>query len=45
VWLTIPEQAMAEAPEVYSLLGLEYYAPEEPNPKLDSNLAVAKKKF
>jgi tetratricopeptide (TPR) repeat protein len=40
-----PEQAAAEAPEVYSLLGLEYYAPEEHNPKLDSNLAVAKKNF
>jgi len=40
-----PEQAAAEAPEVYSLLGLEYYAPEEPNPKLDSNLAVARKYF
>jgi tetratricopeptide (TPR) repeat protein len=39
------ERATAEAPEVYSLLGLEYYAPEEPNPKLDSNLAVARKNF
>lgn len=40
-----PEEAAAEAAEVYSLLGLEYYAPTEPNPKLDSNLAVAKKNF
>ncbi|MCW5909530.1 MAG: tetratricopeptide repeat protein [Cyclobacteriaceae bacterium] len=40
-----PEQAAAEAAEVYSLLGLEYYAPAEPNPKLDSNLAVAQKNF
>jgi tetratricopeptide (TPR) repeat protein len=40
-----PEQAFAEAPEAYSLLGLEYYAPEPPNPKLDSNLTIAKKNF
>lgn len=40
-----PEQAAAEAAEVYSLLGLEYYAPTEPNAKLDSNLAVAQKNF
>jgi len=40
-----PEQAAAEAAEVYSLLGLEYYAPTEANPKLDSNLAVAQKNF
>jgi tetratricopeptide (TPR) repeat protein len=40
-----PEQAAAEAPEVYSLLGLEYYAPTISNPKLDSNLAVARKNF
>jgi len=40
-----PEQAAAEAPEVYSLLGLEYYAPADHNPKLDSNLAIAKKNF
>ncbi|MEQ1586340.1 MAG: hypothetical protein ABL895_10700 [Cyclobacteriaceae bacterium] len=40
-----PEQAAAEAPEVYSLLGLEYYAPAKHNPKLDSNLAIAKKNF
>jgi len=40
-----PEEAASEAAEVYSLLGLEYYAPTEPNPKLDSNLAVAKKNF
>lgn len=32
-------------PEVYSLLGLEYYAPTETNPKLDSNLQVARKNF
>lgn len=40
-----PEQAAAEAPEVYSLLGLEYYAPADHNPKLDSNLTIAKKNF
>lgn len=40
-----PEQAAAEAAEVYSLLGLEYYAPTESNPKADSNLAVARKNF
>jgi tetratricopeptide (TPR) repeat protein len=40
-----PEQAAAEAAEVYSLLGLEYYAPTEPNAKLDSTLAVAQKNF
>lgn len=40
-----PEQAAAEAAEVYSLLGLEYYAPTEPNAKLDSNLAEAQKNF
>ncbi len=40
-----PEQAYADAPEVYSLLGLEYFAPEPPNPKLDSNLSVAQKNF
>lgn len=40
-----PEQAATEAAEVYSLLGLEYYAPTEPNTKLDSNLAVAQKNF
>ncbi len=32
-------------PEVYSLLGLEYFAPSESNPKLDSNLSVARKNF
>lgn len=40
-----PEQAAAEAAEVYSLLGLEYYAPTELNPNLDSNLSVAMKNF
>jgi tetratricopeptide (TPR) repeat protein len=40
-----PEQASAEAAEVYSLLGLEYYAPTESNAKLDSNAAVAQKNF
>lgn len=40
-----PEQAAAEAAEVYSLLGLEYYAPTDSNPKADSNLAVAQKNF
>ena len=38
------EQIAAE-PEVYSLLGYEYFAPEEINPKLDSNLRVARKNF
>jgi tetratricopeptide (TPR) repeat protein len=32
-------------PEVYSLLGEEYFAPTEANPKLDSNLAMARKNF
>jgi tetratricopeptide (TPR) repeat protein len=32
-------------PEVYSLLGLEYFAPTEINPKLDSNLQIARKNF
>ena len=40
-----PEQAAAEAAEVYSLLGLEYYAPTDSNPKADSNLVVAQKNF
>lgn len=40
-----PEQAATEAAEVYSLLGLEYYAPEEVDPKLDSNLYVAQQNF
>lgn len=40
-----PKQAAAEAAQVYSLLGAEYFAPEEVNPKLDSNLQVALKNF
>lgn len=32
-------------PEIYSLLGEEYFAPTEVNPKLDSNLSVARKNF
>lgn len=32
-------------PEVISLLGKKYFAPTEVNPKLDSNLAVARKNF
>ncbi len=32
-------------PEIYSLLGKEYFAPTETNPKLDSNLQVARKNF
>ncbi|MBX2899883.1 MAG: hypothetical protein KF775_09535 [Cyclobacteriaceae bacterium] len=40
-----PEQAAAEAAEVYSMLGLEYFAPTAPNPKLDSNLKAAQLKF
>lgn len=38
------EETAAE-PEVYSLLGEEYFAPTTVNPKLDSNLAIAKKNF
>jgi tetratricopeptide (TPR) repeat protein len=38
-------QEIASEPEVYSLLGLEYFAPTEGNPKLDSNLAIARKNF
>jgi tetratricopeptide (TPR) repeat protein len=34
-----------QQPEVYSLLGVEYFAPAETNPKLDSNLQKAKKNF
>lgn len=36
---------VAAEPEIYSLLGEEYFAPIEENPKLDSNLAVARKNF
>jgi tetratricopeptide (TPR) repeat protein len=32
-------------PEIYSLLGKEYFAPAQNNPKLDSNLSVARKNF
>lgn len=53
LWLTLftaacvnnPEQAAATEPEVYSLLGVEYFAPKEVNAKLDSNLVVARKNF
>lgn len=38
-------EEMAAEPEVYSLLGEEYFAPTEANPKLDSNLALAREKF
>jgi len=39
------EKAGYVEPEVYSLLGVEYFAPEEANPKLDNNLEVARKNF
>lgn len=38
-------EEIAAEPEVYSLLGDEFFAPAELNPKLDSNLAVASKNF
>ena len=38
-------EEIAAEPEVYSLLGDEFFAPTEVNPKLDSNLAVARKNF
>jgi tetratricopeptide (TPR) repeat protein len=38
-------EEMNAEPEVYSLLGEEYFAPTEVNPKLDSNLNVARKNF
>jgi len=38
-------QPAAEEVQVHSLLGVEYFAPEEINPKLDSNLQVALKNF
>jgi len=39
------EQAEYEEPEIYSLLGVEYFAPEEVNPKLESNLTEARNNF
>lgn len=39
------EQAGYEEPEIYSLLGAEYFAPTEVNPKLESNLEEARKNF
>jgi tetratricopeptide (TPR) repeat protein len=38
-------EEIAAEPEVYSLLGDEFFAPTEANPKLDSNLAVARTNF
>ena len=38
-------EELAAEPEVYSLLGDEYFAPTAINPKLDSNLFEARKKF
>ena len=32
-------------PEIYSLLGFEFFAPAEINPKLDSSLTIARKNF
>jgi tetratricopeptide (TPR) repeat protein len=41
-----PEQSLTEAtPEIVSLLGVQYFAPATANPKLDSNLTVARKNF
>jgi len=34
-----------QEPEIVSLLGQKFYAPAEVNPKLDSNLAAARKNF
>jgi len=39
------EQDETPQVEVYSLLGLEYFAPTDVDPKLESNLVVAKKNF
>jgi len=39
-----PNEEVKE-PEIYSLLGMEYFAPTEVNPKLDSNLSVARRNF
>ncbi|MEK6782609.1 MAG: hypothetical protein AABY93_12940 [Bacteroidota bacterium] len=40
------EQSLTEpAPEIISLFGVHYFAPTTANPKLDSNLAVARKNF
>jgi len=39
-----PKEEIKE-PEIYSLLGKEYFASTEINPKLDSNLTVARKNF
>lgn len=39
------ELAAVGEPQVSSLLGTKYFAPEETNPKLDSNLNVALKNF
>lgn len=38
-------EEIAAEPEVYSLIGEEYFAPTVANPKLDSNLTVARKNF
>jgi tetratricopeptide (TPR) repeat protein len=40
-----PDRAADNGVQVYSLLGKEYFAPDEINPKLDSNLQVALKNF
>jgi tetratricopeptide (TPR) repeat protein len=39
------EQIEYEEPEIYSLTGKEYFAPTEVNPRLDSNVAIARKDF
>lgn len=40
-----PDTTEIKQPEIVSLLGVEYVAPTEANPKLDSNLAVAQRNF
>lgn len=40
-----PDRRAAEGAQVYSLLGVEYFANEQRDPKLDSNLQVALKNF
>jgi tetratricopeptide (TPR) repeat protein len=40
-----PEAIEEKKPEIISLLGIEYFAPISPNPKLDSNLLIAQENF
>lgn len=39
------EQSLEATPEIVSLLGVQFFTPINANPKLDSNLAVARKNF